>query len=72
MSEQPNAAAVVDHALGVIAERFGVGISTADSILREFARRQRSSVTELAAAIVGSCTSDASVLPRELYGRAAA
>jgi hypothetical protein len=71
MLERPNPAAIVDHARGVLAERFGVGIHTADSILHEVARRQRTEVTELAAAIVGSCTSDTPMLPRDLYSQAA-
>jgi len=72
MIEDPNPAAVVEHARGVLAERFGVGIKAADEILREVARQQRRDVNELAAAIVASCTSDAAVLPRALYDAAVA
>jgi hypothetical protein len=57
----------VEHARGVLAERFGVGISTADSILNDVARAQRRDVRELAADVVASCTTDATPLPRRLY-----
>jgi hypothetical protein len=67
MSEQPNPAAVIEHARGVIAERFGVGIKLADEILASVAHQQRQDVSELAAAIVASCTTDSAVLPRALY-----
>jgi len=66
MSDGVSAGAVLEHARGVLAERFGVGISKADAILHNVARLQRRDVTELAAAVVASCTSDASPLPRSL------
>jgi hypothetical protein len=59
--------AVLEHARGVIAERFGVGISTADKILHDCARAQGRAVTELAVAVVASCTTDSAPLPRRLY-----
>jgi hypothetical protein len=67
MSEQPNPANVIEHARGVLAERFGVGIKLADEILASVARQQRQDVNELAAAIVASCTTNCAVLPRSLY-----
>jgi ANTAR domain len=70
MSDQPNPAAVIEHARGVLAERFGVGIGLADEILASVARQQRQDVSELAAAIVASCTTDSAILPRALYGGA--
>jgi hypothetical protein len=72
MPDEVNPVAILDHARGVIAERFGVGIRSADSILCEVARRQRCGVEELAAAVVASCTSDTAVLPRSLYLNTAA
>jgi hypothetical protein len=59
--------AVMDHAGGVLAERFGVAIATADGILHDVARTQGRDVTRLAAAIVESCTTDSTPLPRTLY-----
>ena len=67
MSDDVSAGAVVEHARGVLAERFGVGISTADGILRDVARTENTLVAELAAAVVASCTTDATPLPRSLY-----
>ena len=67
MADDLSVAVVVEHARGVLAERFGVGISTADSILDKVARAQRRDVPELAAAIVASCTPDATPLRRRLY-----
>ena len=67
MSEDGGVRAVVDHARGVVAERFGVTIATADRILRGAARAQRADVTELAEAVVESCRTQATVLPRSLY-----
>ena len=67
MSHGVSAAAVLEHARGVLAERFGVGISKADTILRDVARVQKRDLNELATAVVASCTSDASPLPRSLY-----
>jgi hypothetical protein len=62
----------IDHARGVLAERFGVDIETADRILREVARLERLDVDELAACVVASTTNDCSVLPRSLYAQDAA
>ena len=67
MLEDVGVDAVLEHARGVLAERFGVGISTADSILNDVARAQNRGVTELATEVVASCTSDATPLPRRLY-----
>lgn len=67
MSDGVNAGAVLDHARGVLAERFGVGISKADAILHSVARVQKRDLTDLAAAVVASCTSDSTPLPRSLY-----
>jgi hypothetical protein len=67
MSDDLSVGVVVEHARGVLAERFGVGISTADSILNDVARAQRRDVSDLAAAIVASCTTDKTPLPRRLY-----
>jgi hypothetical protein len=59
--------AVLEHARGVLAERFGVAIGTADKILRDCARAQGRGLNELAAAVVASCTTDSAPLPRRLY-----
>ena len=59
--------AVVEQARGVLAERFGVGIGTADKILRDCARAQGRGLSELAMAVVASCTTDSAPLPRRLY-----
>ena len=67
MSDDLSVGVVVEHARGVLAERFWVGISTADSILNDVARAQRRDVSDLAAAIVASCTTDKTPLPRRLY-----
>ena len=67
MSDHSGVAAVLEHARGVLAERFGVGISTADSILNDVARAQNRGVMELATEVVASCTSDVTPLPRRLY-----
>jgi hypothetical protein len=67
MSDGVSAGAVLEHARGVLAERFGVDISKADAILHNVARLQERDVTELAAAVVASCTSDANPLPLSLY-----
>jgi hypothetical protein len=61
------AGVVVDHARGVLAERFGVGITTADGILHDVARAQNRSIAALAADVVASCTTDSTPLPRRLY-----
>jgi ANTAR domain-containing protein len=66
MPDDLSVGVVVEHARGVLAERFGVGISTADSILNDVARAQRRDVSDLAAAIVASCTTDKTPLPRRL------
>jgi hypothetical protein len=57
---------VRDHARGVLAEQSGVAIATADGILLDVARTQGRDVTQLAAAIVESCTTDSTPL-RTLY-----
>lgn len=67
MSDDVSVGAVVEHARGVLAERFGVGISTANGILRDVARAENCLVAELAAAVVASYTSDSAPLPRSLY-----
>ena len=59
--------AVLEHARGVLAERFGVGIDTADKILRDCARAQGRGLNELAAAVVASCTTDSAPIPQRLY-----
>ena len=59
--------AVVQQARGVLAERFGVEIVQADGILRDVARLHSRSVSELATAIVASCTDDSAPLPRSMY-----
>ena len=72
MSEDVDVRAVVDHARGVLAERFGVAIATADGILHDVARAQHRDVDELAAAVVASCTNGTTPLPRSLYMEGAA
>ena len=67
MSDDLSVGVVVEHARGVLAARFGVGISFADSILNDVARAQRRDATDLAAAIVVSCATTESPLPRRLY-----
>ena len=67
MSDDSSAGVVVEYACGVLVERFGVGISTADSVLNDVARAQRRDVTDLAVAIVVSRTTDEELLPRRLY-----
>ena len=59
--------AVVEHARGVLAERFGVDIATADRILGDVARVQKRTIVELAEAVVESCTNGSTPLPRRLY-----
>ena len=54
----------MEHARGVLVERFGVGIGTP---LNDVARTQRRDVTDLAVAIVVSCTTHEELLPRRLY-----
>lgn len=68
MSQEP----VICHALGLIAERFGLDIESAESILREVARREVMPLTELAECVVASCTNDCALLPRSLYALEAA
>ena len=60
---------VLEQARGVLAERFGVDISTAEMILGDVARVQKRTVEELAAAVVASCTDGSRPLPRSLYTR---
>jgi hypothetical protein len=59
--------AVVEQARGVLAERFGTDVATADRILCDVARAQNRAVPELARAVVESCTNDDTPLPRRLY-----
>ena len=59
--------AVLERARGVLGERFGVEIATADAILTDVARAQNREVEELAAAVVASCTDGSKPLPRRLY-----
>jgi hypothetical protein len=59
--------AVVERARGVLAERFGVEIATADAILCDVARLEERQVAELAAAVVASCAEVSLPLPRRLY-----
>jgi len=59
--------AVVEHARGVLAERFGVDIATADRILGDVARVQKRTIVDLANAVVESCTNGSTPLPRRLY-----
>jgi hypothetical protein len=59
--------AVVERARGVLAERFGVEIATADAILCDVARLEEQHVADLAAAVVASCTELSLPLPRRLY-----
>jgi len=67
MSDDLSVGVVVEHARGVLADRFGVGISFADSILNDVAGAQRRDATDFAPAIVASCTTTQSPLPRRLY-----
>jgi hypothetical protein len=59
--------AAVEHARGVLAERFGIEIATADVILGDVARAQQRTVSDLARAVVASCTNGSTPLPRRLY-----
>jgi hypothetical protein len=59
--------AVVEQARGVLAERFGTDIGTADRILGDVARAQKRSTFDLAGAVIESCTNDSTPLPRRLY-----
>jgi hypothetical protein len=59
--------AVVEQARGVLAERFGTDIVTADKILVDVARAQNRSVVDLAGAVIESCTNDSTPLPRRSY-----
>ena len=59
--------AVVEQARGVLAERFGTEVATADRILCDVARAQKRTVAELSRAVVESCTNDDTPLPRRLY-----
>jgi hypothetical protein len=58
--------AVMDHARGVLAERFGVAIATADGILGDVARAEGRDLIQLAA-VAESYTTDSTPLPRTLY-----
>jgi hypothetical protein len=59
--------AVVEQARGVLAERFGIDITTADAILGDVSRAQNRTVTDLAGAVVESCTNGSTPLPGRLY-----
>jgi hypothetical protein len=59
--------ALLDQARGVLAERFGTDMATADRILSDVAAAQKRSVADLAQAVVESCTNDSTPLPRRLY-----
>jgi len=67
MSHELDVATIVDRARGVIAERFSVGIKTADAILQQCAETQKSPVDELAAAVVASTSDPTTSRPRSLY-----
>ena len=67
MDPMNSADPVVERARGVLAERFGVEIAAAKAILDHVARLQDRAVTELAAAVVASCTEQSPSLPRRLY-----
>jgi ANTAR domain-containing protein len=56
----------IDQALGVLAERFGVGIDTAEALLQDVARLEQTPLPELAECVVASTTDDCAVLPRSL------
>jgi AmiR/NasT family two-component response regulator len=62
--------AVVEQARGVLAERFGTDIPTADKILVDVARAQRRSVVDLARAVIESCANGSTPLPQRLYTNA--
>ena len=66
-SSDVRVSAVVERARGVLAERFGIEIERADAILTDVARVQKRSITDLAAAVVESCTNGSTPLPRRLY-----
>ena len=66
-SSDVRVSAVVEQARGVLAERFGVEIAMADAILADVGRVQKRSITDLAAAVVESCTNGSMPLPRRLY-----
>ena len=59
----------LEQARGVLAERFGVDIDSADGILREATWRDPMPLEELAECVVASTTNDCAVLPRSLYAR---
>jgi hypothetical protein len=66
-STDARAGAVVEQARGVLAERFGIDVSRADAILMDVSRAQDREVTDLAVAVVESCTDGSTPLPRRLY-----
>jgi hypothetical protein len=59
--------APIERARGVLAERFGIEIAAADAILESVAKTQKRTVSELAEAVVASCTDESKPLPRRLY-----
>lgn len=62
-------ASILDAARGVLPERFGVALVSADSILHDVARRHCMDVSEFVLEVVDSCTSDSAVLPQPLRRR---
>jgi hypothetical protein len=66
-STEARAGAIVEQARGVLAERFGIDVSKADAILVDVSRAQDRDLTDLAAAVVESCTDGSTPLPRRLY-----
>jgi hypothetical protein len=66
-SPSARAGAIVEQARGVLAERFGIDVNRADAILLDVSRAQNRDVTDLAAAVVESCTNGSTPLPRRLY-----
>ena len=59
-------AGALEQAYGVLAERFGVSISTAAAFLAETARLERCDMQELARGVISSCC-ETIALPRRLY-----
>jgi len=57
---------LLEQAHGVLAERFGVTISTAAAFLADTARLERCDVYELARGVISSCC-ETIALPRRLY-----
>jgi len=66
MSDDLSVGVVLEHPRGVLTERLGVRISTADPLVDDVERGRRD-VADLAAAILASSTTDETPLPRRLY-----